>query len=124
MENKNLKKLVNLIESHPDFVDHLSKIEAEYAVKIYKISELSVPSILDLYNVMEKKYLRRYTGSIRTEKPIMKIHGSRINSGSLFGYCLPISLHLAKILKNLYYIFYYRKMMIGISLGQFLTSKE
>ena len=56
MENKNFRKLIGLLESKPQYLQHLARVENEYAIKIYKISELTIPTIIELYSVMEKKY--------------------------------------------------------------------
>lgn len=56
MENKNFRKIIALIDSHPNYLGSLARIEEEYMIKIYKIGELSPSSVTDLYSNMQKKY--------------------------------------------------------------------
>lgn len=56
MENKNFRKMIALIDSHPQYYSTLARIEEEYMVKIYKIGELNSNSVTDLYSNMQKKY--------------------------------------------------------------------
>ncbi len=60
MENKNFRKIITLIESHPHFYNTLRQIEQDYMVKIYKVSELNTHSVTELYGNMQKKYFCLY----------------------------------------------------------------
>lgn len=79
MENKNFRKMIALIDSHPQYYSTLAQIEEEYMVKIYKIGDLNSNSVTDLYNNMQKKYFSSYSDSIFIEKNKMRNFGIRIS---------------------------------------------
>jgi hypothetical protein len=56
MENKNFKRLISMVEERGDFEEVLGRVNELYLVKIYKITELTSANIVELYQILQKKY--------------------------------------------------------------------